>query len=72
MSETISYKRERDPDLCYCKPGFTGHVHAAKIDPEVWARGVLAIDFLGRGSIAVSTPKLTAKNRRKAEAILKG
>jgi hypothetical protein len=63
--------REQNDDLCYCKPGFTGHVHAAKISPEEWARGVLAIDFLGCGSMATSTPKLTAKNRRAAEKIMK-
>jgi hypothetical protein len=61
---------EHNDDLCYCKPGFTGHVHAARISPEEWAEGALAIDFLGRGSMATSTPKLTPKNRRKAEAIM--
>jgi hypothetical protein len=63
--------RERNNDLCYCKPGFTGHVHAAKISPKDWAQGVLAIDFLSRGIMATSTPKLSAKNRRAAEAIVK-
>lgn len=62
---------EHNDDLCYCKPGCTGHVHAARIDLEDWARGVLAIDFLGRNSAATSTPKLTTKNRRAAEAIVK-
>ena len=62
--------REPNDDLCYCKPGFTGHVHAARITPEEWAQGVLAIDFLGRSSMATSTPKLSAKNRRAAEKIL--
>lgn len=61
---------ERHSDLCYCKLGFTGHVHAARISPEEWAEGVLAIDFLGRGSMATSTPKLSAKNRRAAEKIV--
>jgi len=62
---------ERHDDLCYCKPGFTGHVHAVKLTDEEWARGVLAIDFLGRNSMATSTPKLSAKNRREAEAIMR-
>lgn len=62
---------ERHDDLCYCKPGFTGHVHAAKLTDEEWAKGVLAIDFLGRGSMATSTPKLSLKNRRKAETIMR-
>lgn len=61
--------RERNDNLCYCKPGFTGHVHAARITPEEWAQGVLAIAELGRDSMAVSTPRLTPKNRRAAEAI---
>lgn len=61
--------KERNDDLCYCKPGFTGHIHAARITPEEWAKGVLAIDFLGRGSMSTSTPKLSAKNRRAAERI---
>jgi hypothetical protein len=72
MSEIITCQRERDPDLCYCKLGFTGHVHAAKISPEEWAQGVLAIDFLSRNSMATSTPKLTPKNRKAAERILAG
>lgn len=63
--------KQQHDDLCYCKPGFTGHVHAARISDEDWAKGVLAIDFLGRGSHAISTPKLTPKNRRAAEAISK-
>lgn len=62
---------KRDDDLCYCQPGFTGHIHAAKVTPEEWAHGVLAIDFLSRGSMATATPKLTPKNRRKAEAVMR-
>lgn len=63
--------RERNDDLCYCKPGFTGHVHAAKITSEEWATGVLAITALSTGSMATSTPKLSARNRRAAENIIK-
>jgi hypothetical protein len=62
--------RERIDNLCYCKPGFTGHIHAARITPEEWAEGVLAIAELGRGSMATTTPKLSPKNRRAAEAIV--
>jgi hypothetical protein len=63
--------RERDNDLCYCKPGFTGQLYnAAKVTPEVWAAGVLAIDALGAGSMSAATPKLSAKNRRVAERIM--
>lgn len=61
--------RDRDNGLCYCKPGFTGHVHGARLTPEEWAKGVLAIDFLGRNSMALTTPKLTPRNRRAAERI---
>lgn len=37
-------------DLCYCKPGFTGHVHAARLSAEEWARGILAMADLARDS----------------------
>ena len=70
-NETITvHGIERHSDLCYCKPGFTGHVHAAKIDEETWARGVLAITELGRGSMATTTPRLSPCNKRAAERIL--
>jgi hypothetical protein len=63
--------RERNDDLCYCKPGFTGHIHAARLSDEEWAEGVLAIDSLGRNNMATSTPKLSARDRRAAKKIQK-
>ena len=63
---------EHKEGLCYCKPGFTGHVHAAKVDDLTWARGVLAIQELARGNRAVWAPRLTARNRKRALSITKG
>ena len=42
-------------DLCYCIPSpgtenRLGHVHAAKITPEEWAKGIMAIAALSNGS----------------------
>ena len=56
--------------LCYCKPGITGHVLAAKVGALTWARGVLAIEELTRGNMAIGAPRLTAHNRKLALAII--
>jgi len=58
-------------DLCYCVRNSTGHVHGAIVDDLTWARGVLAIDELARGSMAAWAPRLTRRNRAIAEQVVK-
>lgn len=59
---------QRTPGLCYCNPNGTGHVHGAPVDPETWARGVLAIDAMA-GQYPWA-PRLSRRNRAAARRIL--
>ena len=57
----------KNPDLCYCMPGRTGHVHATKITAEEWAAGILAMEKLARDCMApylAPLPKAANRARR--------
>ena len=57
--------------LCHCLPGRTGHVHAVKITPEEWARGILAIKVLAGDCQMVRLAGLP-KAVKQARRILRG
>jgi len=57
-------------DFCHCMPGRTGHVHAAKISPEDWAMGILAMEKLTDSCMMVHLAGLS-KAAKQARRILK-
>lgn len=59
---------EHKDDLCYCIPRATGHIHGAKIDMKIWAKGILAIHALTE---PYSLNRPPAKSVRQAKQILK-
>ena len=56
-----------DDELCYCQVDGTGHVHAASVSAEAWAKGILAIhELAGYGSMI----QVPAHSLRQARAII--